>query len=194
MQALKISLLRQTPPSWTELILSRFDEFIVNHAACERKASSTGINFVVQYPDRKFLIEPMIRLAKEELQHFHQVSRLMLERNLTFKADEKDPYINGLIKCQRNGSEQRLLDRLLIFGIAEARGCERFGLVGRALPEGTLKTFYQQLADAEERHHEIFIEMASHYFNRNEIEHRLNDLLMEEAKLFDSLPHRAAVH
>ena len=34
-----------------------------------------------------------------------------------------------------------LLDRLLIGSLVEARGCERFGLIAQALPDGPLKHF-----------------------------------------------------
>ena len=121
--------------------MSDFGAFLVDHAACERKAAATAMAFVVRYPDRAKLIEPMIELAREELEHFQLVFRVIHERGLTLGADEKDPYVNALLALVRAGRDERLLDRLLVAGVVEARGCERFGMVGRALPAGELKTF-----------------------------------------------------
>ena len=48
-----------TPPSWLTVVFADFDAFIVDHAACERKASATGMSLVVKYPDKSQLIEPL---------------------------------------------------------------------------------------------------------------------------------------
>ena len=71
-----------TPAAWLDVVMNDLDAFIVDHAACERKASATGMAFVVRYPDRSALIEPLIAFAREELEHFHQVYQVMAERGL----------------------------------------------------------------------------------------------------------------
>lgn len=191
---LEIELRAKTPSTWTEYVLSHFDEFLIDHAACEKKASATAVQFVVKYPDRPELANPMLCLAREELLHFHQVTRLIVSRGLQLHADEKDPYVNGLLKISRNGRDTHFIDRLLIFGIIEARGTERFGMIAEALQPGSLKKFYTQLTEAESRHHQIFIDMALKYFDKNEIAERLDFLLDEEAKIVKSTRLRAAVH
>lgn len=183
-----------SPREWVECVLENFDAFLIDHAACERKASATGISFVVRYPDRQHIIDPMIRLAREELLHFHQVCRLLQKRNLKLLPDEKDPYVNALLQLSRRGRDQEFLDRLLIFGIVEARGTERFRAVFEALTEPGLKDFYRKLTEAEERHHQLFIDLALKYFPIEEVSSRLRDLEQEEYEIVKSLPIRAAVH
>ena len=56
-----------TPKAWLDVVFSDFDAFLIDHAACERKASATGMSFVVRYPDKAPLIEPLIEFAREEL-------------------------------------------------------------------------------------------------------------------------------
>lgn len=192
--SLEIELRAKTPVKWSDYVLDHFDEFLVDHAACERKASATAVQFVVKYPDRPELANPMLLLAREELLHFHQVTKLIVSRGLKLQADEKDPYVNGLLKVSRNGRDTHFIDRLLIFGIIEARGTERFGMIAEALQSGSLKKFYTQLTEAESRHHQIFIDMALKYFDKNEIAERLDFLLDEEARIVKSIPIRAAVH
>jgi len=183
-----------TPAEWAETVMEDFDSFLIDHAACERKASANGLSFVVRYPDRKALIGPMIEFAQEELEHFKMVYAWVERRGLTLTPDEKDPYLGGLIKAVRTGREERLLDRLVVGGVAEARGCERFLLLAEALPEGELKDFYGEIYRAEARHAGFFIRMARHYFSEEEIQDRVDVFLDVDATLVRTLPIRAAVH
>ena len=123
-----LALAVATPPAWVEVVLGDFDRFLLDHAACERKASATGMAFVVRYPDRRELLEPMIAFAREELEHFHQVYKLIEARGHTLLPDEKDPYVQPLLAAVRGGRDARLLDRLVVGGVVEARGCRSFRL------------------------------------------------------------------
>ena len=134
-----------------------------------------------------------IAMTAMALRYF-SICRLIQQRGLRLVPDEKDPYANGLISAIRNGRDEHFLDRLLTFGIIEKRGTERFGLLAKALTDPELKDFYQQLTDAESRHHEIFIELALKFFTKEQIEQRLEELLTLEAQLIRDLPIRAAVH
>ena len=154
----------KTSSDWVETALKDFDAFLVDHASCERKASAVGMSFVVRYPDRPEIIEPMISFAREELEHFHQVYKLISQRNLILPPDEEDVYVNRLMKQVRFGREERFLDRLLVSSVIEARGCERLHLVADALPEGDLKQFYRRLARAEGSHKDLFVRLAEFYF------------------------------
>ena len=87
-----------------------------------------------------------------------------------------------------------MLDRLLIGGIIEARGCERFGLVAQALPDGNMKQFYHSIAESEAKHQELFIDLAKEYFAEDVVENRMADLLDAEAEIVAKLPHTAALH
>ena len=189
-----LALAVPTDPRWIEAVMADFDAFLVDHAAAERKASATGMAFVVRYPDRPVLLEPMIAFAREELEHFHRVYRLLAERGLTLSPDEPDPYVRPMLALVRGGRDPRLLDRLLVAGIVEARGCERFGLVAEALPPGELKDFYLEITRSEARHHGLFTRLARELFEAGEVEARLAELLAAEAEIVAGLPRRAALH
>ena len=194
MEPLLLKLRTKTSPKWLDAVLADFDRFLVDHAACERKASSTAMHFVVRYPDGTPLIDPMITLAREELAHFQRVYRLMATRGLGFSSDEKDPYVNGLMAQIRSSGDGRFLDRLLVGGIVEARGAERFGMIAQALEPGDLKVFYEDIARSEARHHELFLELAEQFFDRDIISARLDTLLDAEAEIVDGLAFRPALH
>jgi tRNA 2-(methylsulfanyl)-N6-isopentenyladenosine37 hydroxylase len=189
-----IQLSYPTPADWAPAALSDFDAFLLDHASCERKASAVGMSFVVRYPDRKAILEPMIQFAREELEHFHQVFRLVAQRGLQLVPDSEDEYVNHLMKEVRSGREERFLDRLLVSGIIEARGTERMRLVAEALADEALKQFYLRLARAEDRHKDFFVEMARHYFPEPAIERRLAELVKAEGRIVRGLPYRSALH
>jgi len=183
-----------TSPAWTEAVVHDFDSFLRDHANCERKASGSAMNLVSHYPDRAELVAAMIDLAREELQHFAQVYGQMASRGLTLGPDRKDPYVRRLSQEYRKGSDEYFLDRLLVAGILEARGCERFGLVAAALPEGPLRTFYRDIARSEVRHQDLYLRLARLYFGTASVESRLEALLDAEGRIVADLPPRAALH
>jgi tRNA-(ms[2]io[6]A)-hydroxylase len=171
-----------------------FDSFLRDHANCERKASGSAMNMVSHYPDRVELVAAMIDLAREEMLHFSQVYGHMTARGLILGPDRKDPYVRRLSEQYRKGSGEYFLDRLLVAGVLEARGCERFGLVAAALPEGPLKTFYRDIALSEVRHQELYLRLARLYFDAASVASRLDELLAVEAGIVEDLPPRAALH
>jgi tRNA-(ms[2]io[6]A)-hydroxylase len=183
-----------TSPLWTEAVLRDFDAFLRDHANCERKASGSAMNMVSHYPDRRELVTEMIDLAREELEHFHGVYQHMASRGLELGPDLKDPYVRRLSQEYRKGSDAYFLDRLLVAGILEARGFERFGLVAEALPPGSLKDFYLDITRSEARHQGLFVRLALLYFERPAVETRLDELLDAEARIVADLPPRAALH
>lgn len=193
-QISEIKLKVATPSQWVDSALKDFDAFLLDHASCERKASAVGMSFVVRYPDRPEIIEPMISFAREELEHFHQVYKLISERKLLLPPDEEDLYVNKLMKQVRFGREERFLDRLLVSSIIEARGCERLHLVADALTDINLKHFYRRLAKAEGTHQDLFIKLARFYFPEDVIQKRLTEWLEIEAEAIQSVPYRSALH
>jgi tRNA 2-(methylsulfanyl)-N6-isopentenyladenosine37 hydroxylase len=183
-----------TRPEWTEAVLGDFDAFLLDHAACERKASASALAFVAHYPDRPELVSECIGLAREELEHFQRVAGFIAGRGLVLAPDRKNAYMQELARLFRSGSDAYFLDRLLTAGVAEARGCERFGLVAAGLPPGEMKDFYRELARAEVRHQDLYIGLAELYFDGDEVASRLEEILDAEARVLAGLPVRAALY
>ncbi len=121
------------------------------------------------------------------------MNRFVAARGLTLAPDRKDRYVRRLRAEIRQGRDAYLLDRLLVGGIVEARGCERFALLAGAL-EGELQDFYRELARAEARHHALFVRLANDAFDAALVSDRLDELLEAEARIIVELPLRAALH
>ena len=184
----------KTSPRWIEAVLRDFDAFLLDHAAAERKASAVALSLIAHYPDRQALVTAMMDLAREELEHFYQVYRRIDARGLTLGPDQKDLYVGALRAEIRRGREDYFLDRLLVAGLVEARGRERFGIVAEAVAEPELAEFYHQITLSEARHAELFVELAETYFPRDQIASRLSELAIAEARIVDGLAIRATLH
>lgn len=185
-----------SPEAWITCVLENFDTFLLDHASAEKKASGMAVNMLSHYPDKTDLVKKMADLAIEELTHFKEVLKIIQDRGLQLKGDQKDPYVNEFLKSLGKGKEQYLIDRLLIAGIIEARGHQRFALVAEHLPdhESQLKSFYQSIARSEERHASQFIDLAHQYGENIDVEQRCSELLEKEAEIVARLPIRPALH
>jgi len=189
------NLRKETSKEWAPKVLKNFNHFLIDHASCEKKAVHTALSIVQGNPDKPKLIDPIIGLAREELAHFHQVFRLLRKRNLNLTKDKKDPYIVQILsEVDLATKSNALLDRLIVFGVVEARGCERFDLLSEELEDQDLKKFYQSLSKDEEKHQALFLRVASYYFEDSKIQDRLNFFLDLEQKVLDRLPLKARLH
>ncbi len=193
-EGLDIHLLRATDPHWLVVALARFDEVLIDHAHCEKKAASNALSLMQAYPEVPGLPSQMARLAREESAHLAKVLQIMEDRGLLLGRDGGDPYAQGLQKLMRNGQRDRQLDRFLVAGIIEARSAERLSLLAEGLTDASLKRFYTELATSEDGHQRLFLRLAQEIASREVVETRLAELLEGEAALIAVLPIRPAIH
>jgi len=155
-----------------------------------------ALSFVAKYPDRVEIIPELIDTALEELQHFQQVYQFMAARGIQLAREiTEDPYIKQLLALCHTDPIRRFLDRLLLASIIECRGAERFRLVcDRLDPHDDLKEFYHQLWVSEAKHGDVFVRMALHYFPKDEVYRRLDELNQAEGRIMTGLPLRPALH
>lgn len=192
---LSIDVKVSSPDEWIQAVLNNFNAFLQDHADCERKASSMAMSLVAKYPDRPLIIPELIDTAVEELEHFQQVYAVMEKRGVMLKREmTKDPYVNLLLKHMNNGIEERFLDRLLLGSVVECRGAERFKMVADNLSEPELKEFYKQLWTSEAKHGHLFVKLALHYFNEDQVYSRLEEWMKIEAEVIPQLAIQPALH
>ena len=189
-----IPALQKTHESWIEIVLDRFDDFLEDHASCETNATGMAMSMPSHYPDRRVLLNAMVVLAVEELNHYREVVRLIISRNHQPGPDSKDHYIIKLNGLVRKGKEHFLLDRLLVAALIERRGAERFQLISDNTQDETIKRFYSSITNSESRHWRLFITLAMEYFEASEVEERLYALAPEENRIIESLPIKPALH
>src|SRR5437764_85366 len=131
-----MELLAATPSAWVRLAAQRFDEVLVDHAHCEKKAAAQALSMVAAFPDVSGLPRAMARLAREEAGHLAQVLQLVERRGLRLGRDPGDPYAQALHEEVRHPRAERLLDRLLVAALIELRSQERLSLLAVAPSSG----------------------------------------------------------
>ena len=183
-----------TDAGWLPHALAHFDEVLVDHAHCEKKAAANALSLLQAYPTVPGLPAQMARLAREEAAHLARVLQLMERRGLTLGRDAGDPYAQGLQRLLRTGAAERQLDRFLVAGIIEARSHERLALLASGLEDAGLQRFYGELAQSEDGHTRLFERLALAVAAPDVVAQRLDALLTAEAALVRALPLRAAVH
>lgn len=167
---------------------------MADHASCERKAGAAALMLANRYPEYPELQDRMIGLAIEEMQHFHQVFKLLKQRNIPLPNDNIDPYVKLLLDHVRHPRHEHLLDRLLVAAMIEARSCERFCMFTSALPAGDLKTFYVEFSLAESAHVPLFIKTAELFFPAQVVNDRITTWIDIEAKAAEATPLAARIH
>ncbi len=152
-------LLVPTPNAWLEAACAQWQELLIDHGYCEKKAASTALALIFAYPECTQQCLGLARLAREELRHYEQVTRMMARLGVPFTRLRPGRYGAGLRAALRTHEPQRRLDLLLAGALIEARSCERFRLLATRLP-APLGEFYGDLARAEARHGEQYLEFA----------------------------------
>ena len=148
-----------TPATWLEAARHAFPVLVVDHANCEKKAAATAMSLMNRYPSRGRLVQRMSRLAREELRHFEQVTRLMRRADIPWRTVTASRYAASL-RSEVSGNEPgRLADLLIVGAFIEARSCERFALLAPAL-EQPFRDFYRGLLASEARHFTQYLELA----------------------------------
>src|SRR3954467_15476655 len=148
-------LLVATARAWVTQAVEHFDQVLIDHAHCEKKAAAHALSMLVAFPNVPGLPRAMARLAREESGHLGQVLSLMEKRGLSLGRDPGDPYAQGLQACVRQPARERLLDRLLISALIETRSEERLRLLSENLGDAELRAFYARLAESEEGHGQL---------------------------------------
>lgn len=188
-----LGLQMATDPRWVNIAEKNLEDILVDHAYCEQKAASSCISLIVQFPDKQDLVDMLTPVVAEEWAHFERVLEKLKERGWSLGPQRKDEYvekINGLIR--KDGSrEERLVERLLLNALIEARSCERFRLLWKEIGDKDLSKFYYELMVSEAGHYKNFLSLAKQYQPREKVERRWREILEGEAKILEGLAPRA---
>jgi tRNA 2-(methylsulfanyl)-N6-isopentenyladenosine37 hydroxylase len=190
-----MSLLRSTTHArWVQVALSDLDRTLQDHAHCEKKAAASALKLIADHPDRPDLVRALAKLAQEELQHFLGVLAELGRRGAPLPPDEGDPYAQALFRLVRSGEGpgSKLVDRLLVGALIEARSCERLWLLAEALPDPRLRELYARFAQSEAGHETLLVDLARRHGDG--VDARLERLAAEEARIVAALPVLPRIH
>ena len=155
---------------------------LLDHAHCERKAAQTALKLMARYSDRPQLQVQLSKLAREELVHFERVLREMAARGQAFRPQSSGGYAAALFEEVTQPG-----DELLCSALIEARSHERFVRLAAAVDDPALKSLYEDLLEAEERHGSLYVDLWSEIVGGTDLAQRLAKLCAAE----DAIVHRA---
>jgi tRNA-(ms[2]io[6]A)-hydroxylase len=188
-----------TDPRWVNIVEKNIQEILVDHAYCEQKAASNAISMIIQYPHYTDLVEAMIAISQEEMEHFRMVHQKLLDRGMQLGFERKDPYVNDLstyLRQHKSGGpkESHFVNQMLFAAMIEARSCERFKILSEQIQDEDLSTFYRDLMESEARHYTTFIGFARKYGKGIDVDQRWQDFLEFEASLMDKYGKNETMH
>jgi tRNA-(ms[2]io[6]A)-hydroxylase len=166
-------------------VLAEPFSLLIDHAFLEKKAATNALELLTRWPNDWMdgWVEAMTGVARDEVAHLAQVTRLLLSRGGRLDRFHKNPYANALRELVRKASRQELLDRLLVAALIEIRSCERFAVLAAASTDTELAGFYRTLFASELGHYRVFLHLAGKFTAQVELDARWQEMLAAEAAI-----------
>jgi tRNA 2-(methylsulfanyl)-N6-isopentenyladenosine37 hydroxylase len=173
-----------TPAAWIAHACAHPDVLLTDHANCEKKAASTALALMFAYAEDLELASNMSRLAREELRHYEQVAKLIVSLKIMPQRLAPGRYAERLRRLVAKTEPRRELDLMICGAFIEARSCERFAALSRAIG-APLRGLFEGLHEAEARHYELYLSLAERAATRAalHVESRIGDFAALEAEL-----------
>jgi tRNA-(ms[2]io[6]A)-hydroxylase len=189
-----LCLQSHTQDAWLQRAIAHTDDVLIDHAHCERKAASNALNLLGRFPDHPELQEPMLALAREELEHFELVLSILKERQVAMVMQAPSGYQARLFELVRSGMPHKLVDLLLVGALIEARSCERFRLLSDHHPDAGLRQTFRSLLESEARHYLVFVKLAEQQQARDAVRERLQELAAAECGILEGVKPLPRIH
>jgi len=192
----ELPLLSRTPIEWGRAVLREPIPLLVDHAFLEKKAATNALELLTRWPNDwlEGWVEAMTAIARDEVTHLGQVTRLILRRGGRLDRFHKSPYANALRQLVRKGEPTELLDRLLVAALIEVRSSERFSVLAAASEDEELGRFYWTLYSSECGHYKMFLKLARKFTRPAELDARWQKMLSEEASILAAQEPGPRIH
>jgi tRNA-(ms[2]io[6]A)-hydroxylase len=181
-----------TDPRWANIAEKSLAEILTDHAYCEQKAATSGINMIIACPGHMRLVNEMSALVAEEWGHFRKVMKELEKRNLVLGPKRKDEYVVQLQKLKFGGGNRNnhTCENLLLNAMIEARSCERFRVLSLNMEDEYFRKFYHEFMVSEAGHYTMYIDLAKEFMPENYITDRWETILDGEAKIMANMDLR----
>ncbi|NBL65123.1 tRNA 2-methylthio-N6-isopentenyl adenosine(37) hydroxylase MiaE [Flavobacterium sp. NST-5] len=187
-----------TDPRWVNIVEKNIEEILTDHAWCEQKAASNAISLIVMNSEHTDLVTDLLKIAKEEVEHFEMVHEIIKQRGLKLGRERKDDYVNELAQYMKRsitGSRiSGLVERLLFSAMIEARSCERFKVLSENIQDEELSKFYWELMESEAGHYVTFLTYARKYGEGIDVDQRWKEWLEFEALVIAKYGKKETIH
>src|SRR5204862_5642444 len=98
---------------WGRAVLMEPISLLIDHAFLEKKAAANAMELLTRWPNDWVdgWVEAVIGVARDEISHLAQVTRILLSRGGRLDRFHKNPYANALREMVRKGEPTEILDR-----------------------------------------------------------------------------------
>ena len=171
------------PADWLPRVRANLPAVLVDHAHLERKAATSALN-LEKYRLLFDRVHELNAIAIEELQHFELVLGLLRRRGIPFSEPRPSPWISGMMRSLRKGTQEQVIDHLIVCALIEGRSCEKFQVLATGIADldPELAAFYASLVESEGNHYASYLIMARH-IDEAETDRRLDWYLDLDAQL-----------
>ncbi len=188
-----------TDPRWVNIVEKNIDEILTDHAYCEQKAASNAITVIVKHPEYPDVVDAMVEIVQEEMEHFGMVHEKIKERGYELGRERKDKYVGDLLSFigsnfPGGSRDSQFVNRMIFAAIVEARSCERFRILSEEIADPDLAEFYRSLMESEARHYTTFLGFARKYCGDIDVESRWTQFLEFEAGLMEKYGKSETMH
>lgn len=182
-----------TPVEWVRAVEQRPLALLADHAHCELKAAASAQALLLRHTERRDLAQRLAEIAVEEMQHFELVLGVLHARGGTLGPAPVNAYAEALLAASARSRRLRLLDRLVVAALIEARSFERFQLLAEHLADDELRELYRGLMASEAAHRGTFLRFARELFPA-EAPGRIEVLTALEGEVVAGLPFDCTMH
>lgn len=193
-KASMLGLQAKTHKQWIEVAKQHTIDILIDHAHCEKKAAVYAMIMIQRYPTKTKLVLELTDIAREELEHFDIVMRILHRRGFALKHDRGNAYAKQLHERIEKQEPERLLDSLIVGSLIEARSCERFSLLAKAVEDAELRDLYAGLLASEAGHYRRYTDIAREYFPASKVKARSREFALFEADIVRNLQNSPTMH
>ena len=136
----------------------------------------------------------MTAMINDKLNRFQINRELPKTLGIKFQRIQPTGYDRRLKELINNKEPQRVVDRLLVTALADARSNERFSVIANSCEDPKVAKHYKSLADKDRENYATYIDLASGYIDQGDVFERLDELANYEGTLISDGGGKPRLH
>lgn len=183
-----------TPARWALQLESHLDKILLDHTHWEKESARMCLNLLLAYCDNEELSKAMSSMINDKLNRFQTNRELLKTLGIKFQRIQPTGYNRRLKELIINKEPQRVVDRLLVTALADARSNERFSVIANSCEDPKVAKYYKSLVDQDRENYVTYIDLASGYIDEGHVFERLDELANYEATLISDGGAKPRLH
>ena len=179
---------------WSLQLESDLDKILLDHTHWEKESARWCLNLLLAYCDNEALSIAMTRMINQKLARFQDMRELLKSQQILFIRQQPIGYDKRLKELIINKEPERVVDRLLISALQEARSYERFAFMAQHIDNNTIAEHYHEISESDPRNYDTFIDLATCYQDEAAVFIRLGELAAYESGFLSEGSRKPRLH